>query len=72
MATLCQQSDKGMVDAALIQQPWIYMGQITGVFNFWGTVFSVVPSGNVRYFIFTKNHINVIPFWGSVLWMQQW
>jgi hypothetical protein len=28
MAVLCQQLAKGMADVALIQEPWIYKGQI--------------------------------------------
>jgi hypothetical protein len=42
-AVLCQQLAKGMADAALIQEPWIYRSQIRG-----GTIFSVTPEGNAR------------------------
>jgi hypothetical protein len=49
-----------MVDIALIQEPWIYRGLIRGLTNLGGTVFSVVPGGNVRSCIFVKNHINAL------------
>jgi hypothetical protein len=48
MATLCQQVAERMADIALIQKPWIYRGQIRGLTNVMGTVFSVVPGSYVR------------------------
>jgi hypothetical protein len=42
MAVLCQQIAEGMADVALTQEPWIYRGQIRGITNSGGTIFSVV------------------------------
>jgi splicing factor 45 len=60
-AVLCQQLAKGMADAALIQEPWIYRGQIRGLTNSGGTIFSVAPEGNARSCIYTRNQINALP-----------
>jgi hypothetical protein len=50
-----------MADAALIQEPWIYSGQIRDLTYSKGRVFSVTLSGDVRSCIFIKNHINALP-----------
>jgi hypothetical protein len=50
-----------MADVALIQEPWIYRGQIRGLTNSGGTIFSVAPEGNARSCIYTRNHINALP-----------
>jgi hypothetical protein len=46
---------------ALIQEPWIHRGKIRGLTNSGGTIFSVVPEGNARSCIYTRNQINVLP-----------
>jgi hypothetical protein len=61
LATLCQQLAEGKADVALIQEPWIYRGQIRGLTNFGGTVYSVAPENNARYCIYIRNHINALP-----------
>jgi hypothetical protein len=48
-------------DVALIQEPWLYKGQIRGLTNTGGTVYSVAPGNNARYCIYIRNHINALP-----------
>jgi hypothetical protein len=60
-ATLCQQLAERKVDIALIQEPWLYKGQIRGLTNTGGTVYSVVPGNNTRSCIYIRNHINALP-----------
>jgi hypothetical protein len=61
MATLCQQLAERKVDIALIQKPWLYKGQIRGLTNTGGTVYSVAPSNNARSSIYIRNYINALP-----------
>jgi hypothetical protein len=60
-ATLCQQLAERKVDIALIQEPWLYKGQIRGLTNTGGTVYTVVPGNNTRSCIYIRNHINALP-----------
>ncbi|PNF41013.1 hypothetical protein B7P43_G08809 [Cryptotermes secundus] len=65
-AILCRQLAEGKVEVALIQEPWIYRGQIRGLKNSEGTVYSVIPGDNVRSCIYVNHHINVYhTLWGS-------
>jgi hypothetical protein len=57
-ATLCQQLAEEKADIALIQEPWIYKGQIRGLTNTGGTVYSAVPSNNARSCVYIRNHAN--------------
>jgi hypothetical protein len=61
MAVRRQQLAEGLADVALIQEPWIYRGQIRGLTNSGGTIFSVAPEGNARSCIYTRNQINALP-----------
>jgi hypothetical protein len=60
-ATLCQQLAERKADIELIQDPWLYKGQIKGLNNKGGTVYSVAPGNNARSCIFIRNHINALP-----------
>jgi hypothetical protein len=60
-ATLCQQLAEGKADITLIQQPWLYKGQIRGLTNTGGTVYSVAPENNARSCIYIRSHINGLP-----------
>jgi hypothetical protein len=60
-ANLRQQLAEGKADIALIQEPWIYRGQATGLTNSGGTFYSVVPENNARSCIYVRNHINALP-----------
>jgi hypothetical protein len=70
-ATLCQQLAVRKVDVALIQEPWLYKGQISGLNNTGGTVYSVAPDNNARSCIYIRIHIKPYLCWSSVLGMQQ-
>jgi hypothetical protein len=59
---LCQQLAEGMADVALIQEPWIYRGQIRGITNSGRTIFSAAPEGNIRFYTYVRNHINGVLF----------
>jgi splicing factor 45 len=48
-------------DIALIQEPWLYKGQIRGITNTRGRVYSVAPDNNARSCIYTRNYINALP-----------
>jgi hypothetical protein len=48
MGVQFQQFAERMADVALIQDPWIYRGQIRSITNSGETMFSVAPEGNVR------------------------
>ncbi|PNF17226.1 hypothetical protein B7P43_G05220 [Cryptotermes secundus] len=61
MAALCQQLAEGKADIALIQEPWLYKGQIRGLTNTGGTVYSVVPSNDARSCVYIRNHVNALP-----------
>jgi hypothetical protein len=61
MAALSQQLAEGKADAALIQEPWLYKGQIRGLTNTGGTVYSAAPENNARSCIYVRNHINALP-----------
>jgi hypothetical protein len=52
MAALCQQLAEGRADIALIQEPWLYKGQIRGLTNTGETVYSVAPENNARSCIY--------------------
>ncbi|PNF19291.1 hypothetical protein B7P43_G07515 [Cryptotermes secundus] len=60
-ATLCQQLAEGKADIALIQEPWLYKGQIGALTNTGGTVYSALPSNNARSCVYIRNHINALP-----------
>jgi hypothetical protein len=51
----------GKADAALIQEPSIYRGQIRSLTNSGGTIYSVAPENNARSCIYVRNHINALP-----------
>jgi hypothetical protein len=51
---LCQQLVEGMADVALIQEPWIYRGQIIGIPNSGGTILFIAPEGNIRSCILSQ------------------
>jgi hypothetical protein len=61
MATLCQHLAEGRADTELIQEPWIYRGQIRGLSNSGGTIYFVGPEYNVRSCTYVRNHINALP-----------
>jgi hypothetical protein len=71
-ATVCQQPAEGTADIALIQEPRLYKGQIRGLNNIGGTVYSVAPENNVRS-VFISGVI-LMPYicWSSVPGTQQW
>jgi hypothetical protein len=60
-ANLCQLIAEGKVDIALIQEPWVYKGQVRGLTNSRGTIYAVAPSKNSRSCIYIRNHINALP-----------
>jgi hypothetical protein len=60
-ANLHQQLAEGKADIALIQEPWIYRGQVRGLTNSGGTFYSVAPENNARSSIFVRNQINALP-----------
>jgi hypothetical protein len=70
-ATLCQQLAVRKADVALIQEPWLHKSHIRGLTNTGGTVYSVAPDNNARSCIYTRNYINALPLWSSVLGTQQ-
>jgi hypothetical protein len=49
------------VDIALIQEPWVYKGQVRGLTNSGGTLYIVAPGKNSRSCIYIRNHINALP-----------
>jgi hypothetical protein len=53
-ATLCQQLADRKVDIALIQTLWLYKGQIRGLTNTGGTVYSVAPGDKARSCIYQE------------------
>jgi hypothetical protein len=59
-AALCQQLAEGMAYVALIQEPYIYRGQIRGLTSSGGTICSVAPHGNARSCMYARNDINVL------------
>jgi hypothetical protein len=61
MVVLCHLLAEGMADVALIQEFWIYRGQIRGITNSGGTVFSVAYEGNINFCIYVRSHINALP-----------
>jgi splicing factor 45 len=61
MATLCQQLAEGNADVALIQETLLHKGQIRGLTNTGGTVYSAVPENNARSCIYVRSHINALP-----------
>jgi hypothetical protein len=60
-AALCQRLAEGKADVALIQEPWLYKGQVRGLMNIGWTVYSATSEGNVRSCIYVRNHINALP-----------
>jgi hypothetical protein len=60
-AALCQRLAEGKADVALIQEPWLYKGQVRGLTNSGWTVYSATPEANVKYWIYVRNHINALP-----------
>jgi hypothetical protein len=60
-ANLCQLIAEGKVDIALIQEPWLYKGQVRGLTNSGGTLYTVAPGKNSRSCIYIRNHINALP-----------
>jgi hypothetical protein len=60
-ANLCQQLAAGKADIALIQEPWLFKGQIRGLTSIGGTVCTAVPGNNARSCIYIKNDINAMP-----------
>jgi hypothetical protein len=50
-----------MADVVLIQETWIYRGEIRGLTNSGGTIFSVAPESNATSCIYTRNHIKAPP-----------
>jgi hypothetical protein len=48
---------EGKADVSLIQEPWIYTyrGQIRGLTNTGGTIYSVAPENNARPCIYVRN-----------------
>jgi predicted AlkP superfamily pyrophosphatase or phosphodiesterase len=61
LATLCQQLDEGKADIAFIQEPWVYMGQVRGLTDSGGTIYSVAPENNAKSCIYIRNHSNALP-----------
>jgi hypothetical protein len=39
----------------------VYRGQVRGLSNSWGTIYSVTPKNNARFCIYIRNHINSLP-----------
>jgi hypothetical protein len=60
MAVLCQQLAEGMADVALIQEPWIYKGQIRGLTNLEEQWFLLHPRAMQGSIIYVRNHINAL------------
>jgi hypothetical protein len=61
MATFCQQLAEGKADIALIQELWVYRGQVRGLTNSGGAIYSVAPENNARSCIYVRNRINALP-----------
>jgi hypothetical protein len=61
MPALCQQLAEGRADIALIQEPWLYKGQIRGLTNTGETVYSVAPENNAISCIYIRSHVNALP-----------
>jgi hypothetical protein len=53
-AALSQQLAEGKADTALIQEPWVQRGQVRGLTNLGGTIYSVAPENNARTYIFCQ------------------
>jgi hypothetical protein len=53
-----QQLAEGKADIALLQKPWTYRGQVRGLTNSGGTIYSVAPEKNARSCIYVRNYIN--------------
>jgi splicing factor 45 len=49
------------MDIALIQEPWVYKGQVRGLNISGGTIYAVAPGKNSRSCIYIRNHINALP-----------
>jgi hypothetical protein len=60
-ANLCQLIAEGKVDIALIQEPWVYKGQVRGLTNSGGKIYTFAPGMNSRSCIYIRNHINALP-----------
>jgi hypothetical protein len=60
-AALCQRLAEGKADVALIQEPWLYKGQVRGLTNSGWPAYFATPDGNVRFCIYVRNHINALP-----------
>jgi hypothetical protein len=60
-ANLCQLIAEGKVDIAVIREPWVYKGQVRGLTNSGGTLYTVAPGINSRSCIYIRNHINALP-----------
>jgi hypothetical protein len=56
-ANLCQLIAEGKVDIALIQEPWVYKGQVRGLTNSGERFMLLHP----RSCIYIRNHINALP-----------
>jgi hypothetical protein len=48
-------------NTALIQELWIYRGQVRGLTNSGGTIYSVAPQNNSRSCIYIRYHLNALP-----------
>jgi ABC-type molybdate transport system substrate-binding protein len=68
---LCQRLAEGKADVALIQEPWLYKGQVRGLTNSGWTVYFATPEGNVRSCIYVRNHINALLLLEIFLGTQQ-
>jgi hypothetical protein len=60
MATICQLLADGKADIALIQEPWIYKGQVRGLTNSGGTSYSVAPQNSSRSSAHGANNLAAI------------
>jgi splicing factor 45 len=61
LAALYQQLAEGKADIALIQEPWVHRGQVRGLTNHGGTIYSIAPENNARSCIYIRNLNNVLP-----------
>jgi splicing factor 45 len=52
---------EGKADMAFIQQPWIHRGQVRGLTNSEGTIYSAVLQNDARSCVYIRDHLNVLP-----------
>lgn len=60
-ASLCQKLAKGLFDIALIQEPWLHKGKVSGLGGAGGSIYSLNTSSKPRTCIYVKNKRSSLP-----------